>query len=311
MNPEAAILNAYGTAPGAGDGQVTISWQQPVAGLSLSASSGVVVSGQPTAFTATLSASDTNSPLPTGSVTLVNIHKRGDSYVSDTLGQATLNGQSPDQAVFSVSQLPLGGSTIQADYSGDAFYPPAQTEITATGVAPTPTPSPLPTPAPIPTPLPAPVPGAYSIMSALTPAATHAGQREWGVKFKATLPSHVVGVRYYRTAGETGAHVGRLWTSAGQLVATATFTTESSAGWQTALFPSPVAISAQTTYTMSVNSNSEYAFTPSGLADGLGWSHLATIIDGQNGVYSFTPGTFPQFSLGSANYFRDIVATTP
>jgi hypothetical protein len=89
------------------------------------------------------------------------------------------------------------------------------------------------------------------------------------------------------------------------------FSNESTSGWQTALFPSPIAISANSTYTVSVNSNSQYAFTPSGLATGISWNRLSTIVDGQNGVYSYTPGGFPQFSLGSSNYFRDVIVTTP
>jgi hypothetical protein len=42
--------------------------------------------------------------------------------------------------------------------------------------------------------------------------------------------------------------VGRLWSSTGQLLAQATFTSESASGWQQVSFATPVAIQANTTY---------------------------------------------------------------
>jgi hypothetical protein len=44
---------------------------------------------------------------------------------------------------------------------------------------------------------------------------------------------------------------------------------------------------------------------------GVAYGPLSTVIDGQNGVYSYTPGSFPSFSLGSSNYFRDVIFTNP
>ncbi len=49
----------------------------------------------------------------------------------------------------------------------------------------------------------------------------------------------------------TGTHVGNLWSSSGTLLARATFTGESSSGWQQVNFSSPVAITANTVYVAS------------------------------------------------------------
>ena len=49
---------------------------------------------------------------------------------------------------------------------------------------------------------------------------------ELGVKFRADQPGFVTGIRFYKGAGNTGTHVGNLWTSDGTLLATATFTGE-------------------------------------------------------------------------------------
>ena len=44
----------------------------------------------------------------------------------------------------------------------------------------------------------------------------------------------VTGVRFYKSPGNTGAHVGSLWNANGVELATGTFTNESASGWQTA-----------------------------------------------------------------------------
>src|SRR5262245_38930024 len=47
---------------------------------------------------------------------------------------------------------------------------------------------------------------------------------ELGVKFRTDVDGFISGVRYYKSAANTGTHVGNLWTAAGVLIATATFT---------------------------------------------------------------------------------------
>ena len=49
------------------------------------------------------------------------------------------------------------------------------------------------------------------------------------------------GVRFYKGSGNTGTHVGSLWSSTGARLATATFQNESAAGWQTATLSPAVA----------------------------------------------------------------------
>ena len=74
---------------------------------------------------------------------------------------------------------------------------------------------------------------------------------ELGVKFTADTNGYITGLRFYKSAANTGTHVAHLWTSTGQLLATATFTSETSSGWQQVNFVSPVAITAGTTYVAS------------------------------------------------------------
>ena len=48
-----------------------------------------------------------------------------------------------------------------------------------------------------------------------------------GVKFKSDTYGFVSGIRFYKASTNTGTHIGNLWTSTGQLLASATFTGES------------------------------------------------------------------------------------
>ena len=82
-----------------------------------------------------------------------------------------------------------------------------------------------------------------------------------GVKFVASEAGSIAGLKYYRGTGDTGTHTGSLWSSTGQLLATATFAAETASGWQTVYFSSPVTIAPNTTYVASYHSNGHYAAT--------------------------------------------------
>ena len=53
---------------------------------------------------------------------------------------------------------------------------------------------------------------------------------ELGVKFTPTTSGFITGMRYYKSAANTGMHTGSLWSASGQLLATAMFTGEGASG---------------------------------------------------------------------------------
>src|SRR5205814_3520428 len=83
------------------------------------------------------------------------------------------------------------------------------------------------------------------------PAENDAHAVEVGVKFRSSVAGSVTGIRFYKGSGNTGTHVGHLWTRGGTLLASATFTGESATGWQQVSFATPVSIAADTTYIAS------------------------------------------------------------
>src|SRR4030095_4210336 len=61
----------------------------------------------------------------------------------------------------------------------------------------------------------------------------------------------------------TGTHVGRLWTAAGQQLASATFLNETPTGWQEVAFDTPVLVQPNTTYVVSYYTPAgHYSFDP-------------------------------------------------
>ena len=79
--------------------------------------------------------------------------------------------------------------------------------------------------------------------SSATPAVAadpDAGGVEIGVKFRTTQAGTITGVRFYKGTGNTGTHVGSLWSRTGTKLASVTFTGESPSGWQEATFATPV-----------------------------------------------------------------------
>jgi len=150
-----------------------------------------------------------------------------------------------------------------------------------------------------------------------TPASTDAGDTtpiEAGVKIRSTVAGKISGIRFYKADTNTGTHVGHLWSSAGTLLGTVTFTGETASGWQTATFATPITISANTTYIASYSDpNGHYsadgAYFLSAGGTNLNLTALQTGVDGNNGVYSTTLGAFPTGSYNATNYWVDVVFT--
>src|SRR6266850_401615 len=86
---------------------------------------------------------------------------------------------------------------------------------------------------------------------------------ELGVRFRSDTSGYITGIRFFKHAPNTGTHVGNLWSNAGVLLATATFTAETATGWQQVNFGTPVAITANTIYVASYHTNvGRYAASP-------------------------------------------------
>ncbi|GAA2020731.1 hypothetical protein GCM10009740_06450 [Terrabacter terrae] len=136
---------------------------------------------------------------------------------------------------------------------------------------------------------------------------------ELGVKFTSDVSGQVTGIRFYKGTGNTGTHIGTLWTSTGTKLASATFTNETASGWQQVNFATPVSITAGTVYVASY-------YAPAGHYAGDNNTFAAAGVDnpplhalqdgtsGGNGMFAYNNvSAFPNNSYLSSNYWVDVV----
>jgi hypothetical protein len=135
---------------------------------------------------------------------------------------------------------------------------------------------------------------------------------ELGVRFKSDVNGLITGIRFYKASTNTGPHVGNLWSSTGTLLASATFSDETAAGWQQVNFAAPVAITANTVYVASYHVNSGHYsedrnyFANSGV-DNPPLHALRAGTNGYNGVFAYGPTSqFPDQDWDSSNYWVDV-----
>ena len=142
---------------------------------------------------------------------------------------------------------------------------------------------------------------------------------ELGVKFRSDANGYITGIRFYKASTNTGTHTANLWTNTGTLLATATFTNETTSGWQQVNFSTPVAITANTVYVASYHTSAGHYSDNQNYFAGKGMDSpplhaLADGVSGFNGVFAYgSTSSFPNQGWNSSNYWVDVVfsATAP
>ena len=136
---------------------------------------------------------------------------------------------------------------------------------------------------------------------------------EIGMKFQVNTTGNATGVRFYKGPSNSGVHVGNLWSAAGALLTSVTFSGETASGWQQALFPNGgVALTPGTTYIISYHTNvGLYSDNPNYFAAAVTNGPITAPSDtssGGNGVYAYGSGSsFPSNTYQATNYWVDVV----
>ena len=151
--------------------------------------------------------------------------------------------------------------------------------------------------------------------SSYTPPATlYLGSTalELGVKFRSDVAGQITAIRFYKSSGNTSnTRHAHLWASSGgPPLATATFS-ETSSGWQQVSLSPPVAISANTTYIASYDTDGNFDYTGPNFFGTQGVNSpplyaLPDLTGDRNGVAGVGKGVFPTLSYGN-NYWVDVV----
>ena len=231
------------------------------------------------------------------------------SWTPGSDGDSAITSQTVTPFVGSVAQTPVqvSGSVTSATISGLINGTSYTFRVTATNAIGT-SPQSTPTSAVVPQ---------STLFDFALPTTVDSGDAfpvELGMKFKADYDGFITGVRFYKSAANTGTHIGNLWAANGTRLATATFTGESATGWQTVTFSSPVAVTAGTTYVASYHTDTGHnSFTSGGLASPIDHGPLHSIAGSvsANGVYAMGSSAFPSNSYNSSNYWVDVMYAIP
>ena len=158
--------------------------------------------------------------------------------------------------------------------------------------------------------------GAISIFGNTTPPNRiflFGGPVELGMRLRSSVAGRITGIRFYKSSMDGGTHTGSLWASDGRLLATGSFSNETPGGWQTLTLSSPVAIAANTTYVVSVNTSSGVATVGIGYFSAGGASNGPLVapqdsLSEPNGLsVEGTGGKFPNNASMGNNYWVDVV----
>ena len=136
-----------------------------------------------------------------------------------------------------------------------------------------------------------------------------------GTRFRSSVNGTITAIRYYKSSGNTGTHIGQLWSASGTLLGQATFTNETASGWQQVTLPAPVAITAGTSYVVSYHSSAGYYsntanFFNNALVNGP-LTAPADASGANNGLYLYSASpAFPNQNYSATSYFVDVVFNT-
>jgi hypothetical protein len=146
-----------------------------------------------------------------------------------------------------------------------------------------------------------------------TPASTLDASPGWevGTRFKSTRAGCVVGLRFYRAAGETGSNTVKLWSESGSLLRSATIT-GGSTGWNAVELryhqvgpyeDLSVCIPTNTYYRVSVNTNTKQVKTPGAFQED---PIVSGALTADAGYYGQPTGSMPTTSSVSS-FLVDVV----
>lgn len=140
-----------------------------------------------------------------------------------------------------------------------------------------------------------PVPAATNIFGNQAPSGSvenDGSALELGVKFRSSVSGYITGIRFYKSVGNTGTHIGQLYNSAGGLLASATFSSETNSGWQTVQIIPAIPIAPNTTYIAAYwSSAGYYTSSPNYFINAVVNTPLTALADGtdgHNGVFKYT-----------------------
>jgi hypothetical protein len=145
-----------------------------------------------------------------------------------------------------------------------------------------------------------------TVSGTITAASGGGSTWEQSIQFTSAISGKITHLRYYKVPGETGSHVGRLWSDTGTPLRQQAFINETASGWQEVELASHLSITAGVKYRVSYNVNLFGAKIINGMnAPILNWPLTAI-----GAKYTTPSGTFPNTG-STGNFLADIRFSAP
>jgi len=138
-----------------------------------------------------------------------------------------------------------------------------------------------------------------------------------GVRFTPSVNGTITGIRFYKSANNTGSHTGAIYNNSGTIQGTAvTFSGETASGWQEQNFGTGISVTANTTYVAAVympvgHYSADLAyFATSNYISGYLTAPMDNPAGDRNGIYyAGSPLTFPTSTYNANHYWVDVKFT--
>jgi hypothetical protein len=129
---------------------------------------------------------------------------------------------------------------------------------------------------------------------------TGIGPLELGVRLVSDVVGMLRAIRFWKAAGDTGLHVGRVWTLTGQLLSLVNFANETASGWQQQALVMPLHVLSGAPFVVSVSvGTAHYGLTLNTLPPVNGPIKATAAVYG-------TTGNFPAWT-SPHDYYRDVI----
>lgn len=129
-----------------------------------------------------------------------------------------------------------------------------------------------------------------------------------GMKFSSASDGLAIGVRFYKHPSNIGTHIGAIWDEDTQVkLAEVTFEDESSSGWQSATFDTPIYINAAQTYIVSYHTTVGFFLVEAHDFDAPKTYSVITAPVAAGTFYYNSGVAFPGGTLNNANYYVDVM----
>lgn len=132
---------------------------------------------------------------------------------------------------------------------------------------------------------------------------------ELGMKFTTSTSGVIKGARFYKGPQNIGTHAATLWDTSGVPLRSVVFSAETSSGWQSAAFSSPVPVVTGQTYTISYHTQGNYSASPNYFDTSRTNGPLtapSSAAGAGNGVFAYGSSAFPTGSFNATNYWIDV-----